>query len=308
MSEEHKDPTTSVTEGESNADGGATQNPQLADLMSQGAARPAAAKKPAVDLDGEALQAAERALADGQKALAKAQEEIAQATAAPRGNRVRELVLRLLLVGNVVAMIIVAMLPPGSGSQSSAPAESEHVTETGHGTGTTPVPHGTTSQISDPWNLALVAAERSEWASAIEILEKYLADSPRMAPSQRLSVLMALSYYSSRIGNFTASQEYQRKAEAIEQSHSLPEDLVAMAKAAAENGDQESLRRIWARFLLQQRQVPTWLYKHVAQAYLQLGDSYRLEANQAAEQERVRQLEESAAALRAERFGKQGGK
>jgi hypothetical protein len=35
------------------------------------------------------------------------------------------------------------------------------------------------------------------------------------------------------------------------------------------------LRRVWARFLLQQRQVPSSLYKHVAEAYLQLGDSYR---------------------------------
>ncbi len=311
MSEEHKDPTTSVTDNESADAGESTQSPQLADLMSAGVAKPAAPRKAGVDLDAQALQAAEQALAEGQKVLARAHEEIAQAAAAPKGSRVRELVLRLLLVGNVVAMIVVAMLPTPAPTSMTTTSTSN---ETGVDPSTQPDPNGkqgpapAAANFNDPWNLALIAAERREWGSAIEILEKHLVDSPRMAPSQRLNVLMALSYYSGRVGNITAAQEYQRKAEAIEQSHSLPEDLVTMAKAAAENGDQESLRRIWARFLLQQRQVPTWLYKHVAEAYLQLGDSYRNEANQAAEKQRLQELEANAARLRAERLGQQGGK
>jgi hypothetical protein len=73
-----------------------------------------------------------------------------------------------------------------------------------------------------------------------------------------------------------------------------------MAKAAAANRDQEALRRVWARFLLQQRQIPSWLYQHVAQAYLELGDSYRRDADAAAEQARLRDLQETAARLRAE--------
>lgn len=312
MSEEHKDPTTSVTDTDAADAGSSQQSPQLDDLMSTGAAAQTATGRASVDLDAQALRAAEQALAEGQKVLAKAHHEISQTEAAPRGNRVREFVLRMLLVVNVAAMIVVAMLPaPDASKQQTADpsAASQQPTQ-----GPSPVavgntrPQGSATNFNDPWNLALVAAERREWSTAIEILEKHLADSPQMAPSQRLSVLMALGYYSSRVGNITASQAYQRKAEAIEQSHQLPEDLVAMAKAAAANGDQESLRRVWARFLLQQRQVPTWLYKHVAEAYLQLGDSYRLEANQAAEQERVRVLEENAARLRAQRLGDKGGK
>ena len=58
------------------------------------------------------------------------------------------------------------------------------------------------------------------------------------------------------------------------------------------------MRRIWARFLLQQKQIPSWLYKHVAEAYLQLGDSYRNEANAAAEKQRIAELEALAARLR----------
>ena len=77
-----------------------------------------------------------------------------------------------------------------------------------------------------------------------------------------------------------------------------------MAKAAAENGDQEALRRVWARFLLQQRQIPSWLYKHVAEAYLQLGDSYRQQANAGDEKARLQELENAAARLREQAKGR----
>ena len=73
-------------------------------------------------------------------------------------------------------------------------------------------------------------------------------------------------------------------------------------------GDQESLRRVWARFLLQQRQIPSWLYQHVAQAYLQLGDSYRKDADAAERQAREQDLEAAAARLRAEAVNREGGK
>jgi hypothetical protein len=106
-----------------------------------------------------------------------------------------------------------------------------------------------------------------------------------------------LSHYASLANDFGRAQEFAQRAAGIGQSHSLPADLVAMAKAAAASGDQESLRRVWARFLLQQRQVPSWLYKHVAQAYLELGDSYRDQAGVGAEQERARKLQEAAARL-----------
>ncbi len=303
MSEQNQEPTTSTA-----ADEGRAGAP-LTDLM----AADAKANAPVVDLEREALRAAEKALSAGQQALAQAATVLGTETAPARGARSgRELLLRALLIVNVVAMIVVALLPTSGGETAVDPApHANRVGEAPAPGGPAPAPPPAAPRgiaLDDPWNLALVAADRGEWATAIEILERHLADSPRMAPSQRLSVLMALGYYSSRIGNFTAAQEYQRKADAIEKSHSLPEDLLAMAKAAAASGDQESLRRVWARFLLQQRQIPSWLYKHVAEAYLQLGDSYRAEAEEAAERQRLRELEENAALLRAQREGAPGGK
>jgi hypothetical protein len=130
-----------------------------------------------------------------------------------------------------------------------------------------------------------------------------------MAPSERLNVLGTLSTYAARAGQYDKSRDFRQKADAIEQSHSLPSDLVADAQAALARKDQEALRRIWARFLLQQRQVPGWLQKHVAEAYLQLGDSYRLQADVAAEAARIAELEATNARLRAEAIqGREKGK
>jgi tetratricopeptide (TPR) repeat protein len=286
---ESTQPTASTA---SPAPAAANAGAALSDLMAS-AASEQARKGP--DLERDALRAAEQALAEGQRALAAARAHFGTESPSPpqRSGRTRELLLRGALIFNLMAMIVLALLPAPAATTDVA--ADPHAT-TGH-PAPTPDPGSIDPTFHEPWNKALAAAERRDFAAAITILEQYL--SPRMAPSQQLNVLMALAHYSARLGKFQEAQEYQRRADAIDKSHSLPEDLVAMAKAAAQSGDQESLRRIWARFLLQQRQVPSWLYKHVAEAYLQLGDSYRLEANAAAEKARLEELERTAAELRA---------
>ena len=275
----------------------------LSGLMasSEQQAKEAPESKDRPDLEAEALRAAESALAEGERALAAAKEQLQQSSSPQTATRSsgspsREFLLRMLLAFNVLAMVIVALLPqPDGGSAPDVKEQGAHG-DVAHSSGQGAV----TSRYNEPWNKALEAADRRDFASAVAILENYLSDSPRMAPSQRLSVLMALSHYAARNGDIGKASEYQRKADAIDRSHSLPEDLVAMAKAAAESGDQQALRRVWARFLLQQRQIPSWLYKHVAEAYLQLGDSYRLQADQAAERARLQELEAAASRLRGE--------
>jgi hypothetical protein len=279
------------------APGGKTDGAKLAGLMAVDAK---AAGKRAPDLDREALHAAERALADGERALAAARAQLqpgerATATAAKSAGSGRELALRALLALNVVAMVVVAMLPPSPGLVRTPEPATTAAPQP-------PAPKSTAElqRFNDPFNQALAAADRGNHAEAIATLERYLADNPRLLPSQRLNVLNMLAHYAGLASDFKKSQEYAQQAAAIGQSHSLPADLVEMAKAAAASGDQETLRRVWARFLLQQRQIPSWLYKHVAEAYLQLGDSYRREADDAAERARVQELEETAARLRAE--------
>lgn len=299
--------STAPPTGASNPPSSGTATPeQLSDLMKAGAAddRSSPATRRARDLDAEALRAAEQALAEGERALAAARAQLqdehgAEPAPRARGSRRREVLLRCLLAVNVVAMLVVASLPTPHvvdvATAKPQPAPS--------GVEPRPAPGAEAPRFNEPWNRAMQAAEDRDFGTAVAILEGYLAANPRMAPSQQLSVLMALSHYTARVGtseSLKKSQDYQRRADAIDKSHSLPEDLVAMATAAADNGDQEALRRIWARFLLQQRQIPSWLYKHVAEAYLQLGDSYRQDAAAAAEQARRRELEDLATRLRAE--------
>jgi len=292
---------TAATESQPKA--ASTEDNKLTDLMAGGA--PAADAKPkgkAPDLEAEALRAAEQALAQGEKALADAHKELGktapqpQPEAKPAGSSGRKLALRMLLAVNVLAMVIVAMLPAPAADTSTEPPKVEPVTDRAEA-------EAARRRYNEPWNRALDAADRRDFAAAAGILEAYLADNPRMAPSQQLNTYLALSSYCARNGDIGKSQEYRRRADALEQSHSLPEDLVEMAEAAAASGDQASLRRVWAQFLLQQRQIPSWLTKHVAEAYLQLGDSYRMDADDATERARRQELIEATERLRGEADG-----
>ncbi|MGC6489335.1 MAG: hypothetical protein ACON4Z_16935 [Planctomycetota bacterium] len=301
-----RDPNAEAPAPETAASGAEDQ--QLSELMAAPAdaspSAPEGAPEPKVDLEQQAIEAAAQAVAEGERALAAAEaalQETAPATPAaapaPAARNHRELVLRVLLAVNVVAMIVVALLPAPAAdpAPSAAPVGAEAARPVAP---TTPQPAA--PAMNEPWNQALRASERREWGAAVSILERYLDARQEMPPSERLSVLSALSFYASRDQDFARSRRYSQQAQALEQSHSLPADLVKEAAAAVELGDQESLRRIWARFLLQQRQIPSWLYHHVAQAYLELGDSYREDAAAGARSARLEALEAAAAQVRAE--------
>jgi hypothetical protein len=259
------------------------QGAQIQDLMQAAKAAP----KP--DLDSEALRAAEAALAAGERALAQARE--ARGLTAVRTSRLRERLLRLVLVINLMLMVVVLALPeriPGRTVKSPAP-----VTE--------PAPAPAVPVHSgDLYDQALRAAADNDYSQACALLEQWLEQNPRMHPSQQCNAFHALSWYWLKLGNLQKSQDYDQKAAALVRSSTLPEDLVQMAQQAQQRGDSEALRRLWARFLLQQRQVPASMYGHVAEAYLELGDSYRTEAGKAAEAARVRELEELRARMQSE--------
>lgn len=284
----------------------AVEENKLSGLMADAPAKEKEAAKPAVDLEAEAMRAAEAAVAEGEQALAQAQVELqkqagAQAAAKPAasGNKKKELALRVLLAVNILAMLVVSMMPSAEGPQGPVtPVATEPPVKD------TPKP----IPMSEPFNRAMQASQNRDFASAVAILEQYLNDAPMMHSAERLSVFLALSNYAARDLDTDKSQRYRQKAQALEQSHHLPEDLVKMAESALKTGDQEALRRTWARFLLQQRQIPSWLYQHVAQAYLQLGDSYRSDADTAAEAAKLLELQEATARLRAEAMREGGNK
>lgn len=307
MSETKSDVASTTPQSGAPAEAAGSGKP-LAELMADGP-KGTGPGRAGPNLDAEALAAAQAAIAESERALAAARAQLAahgQVPPAPQRSR-RELALRLLLAANVLAMVVVAALP---GVRQAAPEDpAGHVAPpTGHASHEPTAP--ATPRPNDRYLQALLASSNGEHRKAVDLLEQYLADNPRLAPSALINVLMALEYSALRAGDPAAAQAYQRRIQALHDSHKLPDDLVAEAEAAAQSGDQESLRRLWARFLLQQRQIPPALYKKVAEAYLQLGDSYRQQANAAAEAQRRQELEAAAQAAReqaASGGGERGG-
>ena len=304
ISERIDDADQALREGKPEAAGTppAIDDQRLSDLM----ARPAAAgdgvdDSRATAMEQEALAAAEQAVTDGKAAAVEAEQSLAQgspSSAAPRGAR-NELVLRALLAVNVIAMIVVALMPdpspePVIDGDSEAPVSA-----------TAPVDPASTLTVNEPWNRALRASEQRDWSTAVTILDGYLRDRAGIAPSERLSVLSALSYYASQDRDFAASRRYAQQAQALTQSHFSSDDLVKEAEAARTSGDQAALRRVLARFLLQQDEAPSHLYPHLIKSYLELGDSYREDAAAGARAARTREMKAAAARLRAESLSRE---
>ncbi len=245
----------------------------LGKLMAEGA-EAAAPETASPDLEQQAIAAAEAALAEGSKALQDAQDELrARVQAPPAVDRSRERLLRALVVTNLVAMVVLVLLPSarsGDAAPTTAPAHAVPAPE-----------HDAAPQapsLNDPVVQAFALADRRDFEGAMSALDAYLAAHPRLEAAKKVNVLLALEHYAAQLGDFARAQGYQRRCDALRSAHSLPEDLVQMALEAEKNGDFESMRRHYARLLLQQRQIPSSLYRHVAEAYLKLGDSYRTEA------------------------------
>lgn len=304
-----------------------TAQDALSQLMG-GANAPAAGSvpKPSTDLERNALRAAEEALAEGARVLAEAENALRsqKAGSAPKPqaaplSRTRERVLRALIGLNIVGMIVLVLLPSPTGDvaqqidvvpQQQTPVDPHAAVEpvaheqpqvphvAGEPQNATPEPVVQAPNLRDPVLRAFALAESRDYKAAIALLEQHLEQSPRLDAGKKANVLLALEHYAAQIGDYAKAQDYQRKLEALRGSHSLPEDLVHMAQEAERNGDIESMRRHYARLLLQQRQIPSTLYRHVAEAYLKLGDSYRTQAEKGEAAARESQLEKAREQLR----------
>jgi TolA-binding protein len=266
-------------------------NPQLESLMASG---PAAPRR---DLDAEAIAAAQAAIAGAEQALHGAQE----ALGAPPRRRlgVRERVLRGLLALNLLLMAILLILPEHRAGKPPPASFGEPPVETR----TAPA-----SPFVQPWrervpvipdqdvyNEALRLADVGQYAAAAAALQRYLEAHHNLAPLLKMNLYGALSRYLFQAHDLEGAQRYALMAAQLQRRALLPDDLIATARLAEKQGNTEEMRRAYARFLLLQRQIRPDLRQHLAEAYLKLGDSYRLESElheQQAERETQRKAQQ----------------
>ena len=184
-------------------------------------------------------------------------------------------VLRGLLLVNLAMMGVVLALPNG---RAPAPAPERE-----------PPPAKADPLLSPPrqlgglptskyWSEALESAGKGDLPQAILLLERYLELSPEITDVERRLVYNQIAFYLAKDGRTDEALEYERRSSQLMSRSHLPDDLLQNAHRAEQEGKLQEMRSAYARFLLQQKQIPPSLRKHIAEAYLKLGDSYRLEA------------------------------
>lgn len=282
------------TREQSNAESSANN---LGGLMAGASGLADSATDSSFDYEVDSTRAAERAIVGSELALDDArrllkQEALSDAAQDSVARKKSEIVLRLLLGVNVLAIAIVAMLPMPVGTNSSGvnPVMFEPLE----------LVEPIARPMSEPFNRALLAAEAGDFAGAVDALEQQLASNPQMHLAERLNVMTTASYYALRNNDFKASLKYAELAQSLQNSQSSQDQLERMAAAAVRSGDQEAMRRAWARFMLQQRQMPSLLYQQIARAYLQLSDSYADGTANDAEAVHMEQLTAATNRLRSE--------
>ena len=143
--------------------------------------------------------------------------------------------------------------------------------------------------------LELVGA--SKYEQAVRAFESYLKGNPGLQAFQLQMVYSSLAYCHKRLGNDDRARAYQAKIDTLREISALPEDLWDAAQRAEKEGRGLDMRRAYARFLLQQDQLgKRWTTQgRIAEAYLKIGDSYRIDAERGARRQEAELVGPNAA-------------
>ena len=123
-----------------------------------------------------------------------------------------------------------------------------------------------------------MAARRGDYPQAVKLLKQLLRANPDMGRVQLRLIYGQLAYNLLRDGRKREAEVYADRIDRMRAQIALPEDLVRAARRAEKDGRGKDMRRYYARFLLQQNQVRPDMREVVAEAYLKIGDSYRVDA------------------------------
>lgn len=248
---------------------------------------PSSGRARARDLGADALAAARAAQAPPAAASPSAAPRGAAAPGAPAR---REWFVRALLALNLALVGAVLALPLGRRAEpeGSAPPAQEPRTEPA------PTKPQTFSMGEQSLYLrGLELAANGQFDDAIGLLEAHLKANPYMGEVEQRLVYHALAMFAVRAGRGDDANRYEAAMDKLRVGAQLPQDLLDLARQAEADGRGGDMRRYYARFLLQQKQVPPSLRDRIAEAYLKLGDGYRIEAERGAEREAARKRSEA---------------
>lgn len=207
--------------------------------------------------------------------------------------------LRILLISNLAMMLVMLLLPhpmetrteyvTGSPTGEEGTRSARPLPPPGSGASHTtaePYVQPPRSQSlglpNDPlYEKALMQALDGDFAAASATLQAFLAAHPSLDPALERLIHAHLAYYLRKAGNLGESIEQETRARQMAGRAFLPEELLRAARDAELRGDGDAMRRAYAQFLLQEDQLPPALRALVQEAYLKLGDAYRLEAERA---------------------------
>lgn len=282
------DPTSDATKADSQKAAAEAGEDALQDLMQSGAAE--AAKEQAVTGAESAVAQAESELQAAEAALALADEHPSQ-TMAPR----RLWALRAVLIVNFLLMGVMLALPYAAPEpQPADPHDAAHdaAQHDPHGSGHAP---DTSSHFVQPrrdpryvippsklYNEALKASSKGDYDTASELMHRYIRANSSLHSSLLMGPYLTLAHFLHMAGRDDEAVSFELEAQRMIGASSLPEDLWRAARAAEESGESREMRRAYARLLLQQNMLTPTQYAVVSEAYLKLGESYRMEADEGA--------------------------
>lgn len=200
----------------------------------------------------------------------------------------RQRLYGFLLAANLLALGLVLLLPTNSPPRTPAPLAVD--------------PVAAARQVGNAaMQSALLLAARGEFTAAVRALEPALGLA-ELPASPRVQMLRLAAHWAARSGDRARARALQQHADALVPGLAVPADLVAMADAAIATKDRDALARVWQRFRLQEREIPSWLEPTLALAWLGLDDRNGIDPQTDAA--RVEAIERAAARLAAAAEGR----
>ncbi|MHC4079362.1 MAG: tetratricopeptide repeat protein, partial [Planctomycetota bacterium] len=236
-------------------------------------------------LEDRAVAAAHEAIFAGETALEQAEEASLLLEHAEAGERSqswlsrRDKIMAMLLIFNLALLGMMAAVPGVFSGDDTEPTIGRT-----NGGGENPNYVPKVHKLNDPFPVedlyeeATLAARRGDYPTATRLLKQLLKESPNMSGVQLRLVYSQLAYSLLRDGKRKEAEEYTDRIDGMRLQTTLPEDLVRAARRAERDGRGSDMRRYFARFLLQQNQIRPDMRDVIAEAYLKIGDSYRLDA------------------------------